>query len=122
MQDAGGLDTIFDKVAELNRQLEAKRAELKEEQRRNRRPPVTSVKEKDVVVALTQLREVLLSDVGRAAPVLQALVGDVVIESRQVEGQKRPEMVAKFTIDGIPAIAALDRGKAAGANDPTVTI
>ena len=120
VQDAGGLDTIFDKVAELNRQLEAKRAELKEEQRRNRRPPVTSVKEKDVVVALTQLREVLLSDVGRAAPVLQALVGDVVIESRQVEGQKRPEMVAKFTIDGIPAIAALDRGKAAGANDPTV--
>jgi DNA invertase Pin-like site-specific DNA recombinase len=120
VQDAGGLDTIFDKVAELNRQLEAKRAELKEEQRRNRRPPVTSVKEKDVVVALTQLREVLLSDVGRAAPVLQALVGDVVIESRQVEGQKRPEMVAKFTIDGIPALAALDRGKAAGANDPTV--
>jgi hypothetical protein len=120
VQDAGGLDTIFNKVAELNRQLEAKRAELKEEQRRNRRPPVTSVKEKDVVVALTQLREVLLSDVGRAAPVLQALVGDVVIESRQVEGQKRPEMVAKFTIDGIPALAALDRGKAAGANDPTV--
>lgn len=120
VQDAGGLDTIFDKVAELNRQLEAKRAELKEEQRRNRRPPVTSVKEQEVVVALTQLREVLLSDVGRAAPVLQALVGDVVIESRQVEGQKRPEMIAKFTIDGIPALAALDRGKAAGANDPTV--
>jgi len=77
VQDAGGLDAIFDKVAELNRQLEAKRAELKEEQRRNRRPPVTSVKEKDVVVALTQLREVVLSDVGRAAPVLQALVGDL---------------------------------------------
>jgi hypothetical protein len=120
VQDAGGLDTIFNKVAELNRQLEAKRAELKEEQRRNRRPPVTSIKGQEVVVALTQLREVLLSDVGRAAPVLQALVRDVVIESRQVEGQKRPEMVAKFTIDGIPAIAALDRGKAAGANDPTV--
>ena len=120
VQDAGGLDTIFNKVAELNRQLEAKRAELKEEQRRNRRPSVTSVKEQDVVVALTQLREVLLSDVGRAAPVLQALVGDVVIESRQVEGRKRPEMVARFTIDGIPALAALDRGKAAGANDPTV--
>ncbi|MCE9630149.1 MAG: recombinase family protein [Planctomycetia bacterium] len=120
VQDAGGLDTIFNKVAELNRQLEAKRAELKEEQRRNRRPSVTSVKEQDVVVALTQLREVLLSDVGRAAPVLQALVGDVVIESRQVEGRKRPEMVAKFTIDGIPALAALDRGKAAGDDDPTV--
>jgi hypothetical protein len=56
------------------------------------------------VVALTHLREVLLSDVGRAALVLQALVGDVVIESRKVEGQKRPEMVAKFTIDGIPTV------------------
>jgi hypothetical protein len=61
VQDSGGLDTIFDKVAELNQQLEAKRAELKDEQQRNRRPPVTSVKEKDVVVALPQLREVLLS-------------------------------------------------------------
>ena len=29
-------------------------------------------------------------------------------------------MVAKFTIDGIPALAALDRGKGAGADDPTV--
>jgi hypothetical protein len=120
IEDAGGLDTIFNKVAELNRQLEAKRAELKDEQRRNRRPPVTSVKEQEVVVALTQLREVLLADVGRAAPVLHALVGDVVIESRQVEGQKRPEMVAKFTIDGIPALAVLERGKGAGADDPTV--
>jgi DNA invertase Pin-like site-specific DNA recombinase len=120
IEDAGGLDTIFHKVAELTRQLEAKRAELREEQRRNRRPPVTSVKEKDVVVALTQLREVLLSDVGRAAPVLQALVGDVVVESKKVEGKKRPEMVAKFTIDGIPALAALDRGKRGGADDPTV--
>jgi hypothetical protein len=120
VEDAGGLDTIFNKVAELNRQLEAKRAELREEQRRNRRPPVTSVKEKDVVLALTQLREVLLADVGRAAPVLQALVGDVVVESKKIEGRKRPEMVAKFTIDGIPALAALDRGKGAGADDPTV--
>jgi site-specific DNA recombinase len=120
VEDAGGLDTIFNKVAELNRQLEAKRAELKEKQRRNRRPPVRSVKEKEVVVALTQLREVLLGDVGRAAPVLQALVGDVVVESKKVEGQKRPEMVAKFTIDGIPALASLERGKGAGSDDPTV--
>ena len=120
VEDAGGLDTIFNKVAELNHQLEAKRAELREEQRRNRRPPVTSVNEKDVVLALTQLREVLLADVGRAAPVLQALVGDVVVESKKIEGRKRPEMVAKFTIDGIPALAALDRGKGAGADDPTV--
>lgn len=86
VEDAGGVDTIFNKVAELSRQLEAKRAELKEEQRRNRRPRVTSVKEKDVVVALAQLREVLFADVGRAAPVLQALVGDVVLNPRRSKG------------------------------------
>lgn len=38
VQDDSGLDSIFEKVSELNRELEAKRAELKEEQRRNRRP------------------------------------------------------------------------------------
>ena len=98
VQDAGGLDTTFSKVAELNRQLEARRAEFKEEQRRNRWPPVTSLKEQGVVVALTQLGEVLYADVGRAAPVLHALIGDVVVESREVDWHKRPEMVAKFTM------------------------
>ncbi len=29
-------------------------------------------------------------------------------------------MIAKFTIDAIPALAALDRGKGIGADDPTV--
>ena len=37
----------FDTLLEA---LEAKRAELKEEQRRNRWPPVTTVKEQEVVV------------------------------------------------------------------------
>ncbi len=119
-EDEGRIDSIFAKVKELNRELEAKRAELKEEQRRNQLPPVKRVKEQEVVVALTQLREILLADVGRAAPVLHALVGDVVIESRKVEGRRSPEMVAKFTIDAVPALAVLARGKGAGDDDPTV--
>ncbi len=61
----------FDTLLEA---LEAKRAELKEEQRRNRWPPVTTVKEQEVVVALTQFREVLLADVGRATPFLRTPV------------------------------------------------
>ena len=65
-----------------------------------------SVKEKDVVAALGKLRELLKGDVGVAAQVLKALVGDVVIESRTVEGQSRPEMVARFTINAVPAPAA----------------
>jgi hypothetical protein len=40
---------------------------------------VKSVKEKDVVAALGKRRELLQGDVGVAAQVLRALVGDVVI-------------------------------------------
>lgn len=108
----GGLDTVFDKVAELNRQLEATRAELEGEQRRYRRPPVTSVKKQEVVMALAQLQEVLPSDVGRAAPMLHALVADVVIEPRKVAGQKRSKMVAKFTINGIPPLPCSSEARA----------
>jgi DNA invertase Pin-like site-specific DNA recombinase len=108
--DASGLDAIFDKVAEMDRELKAKREELAEQQRMNRRPPVQQIKEKDVTAVLTQLRDLLHSDVGLAAPALKDLIGDVVIESRVVEGQTRPQMFAQFTIDALPALAAIGRG------------
>jgi DNA invertase Pin-like site-specific DNA recombinase len=110
VSDAGGLDAIFDKVAEMERELKAKRVELAEQQRLNRRPPVQRIKEKDVTAVLTQLRDLLQSDVGLAAPVLKELVGDVVIESRVIEGQSRPQMFARFTIDALPALALIGRG------------
>jgi hypothetical protein len=43
----------------MERELQAKRAELAEQQRLNRRPPVKRVKEKDVTAALAQLRQLL---------------------------------------------------------------
>ncbi len=107
--DAGGLDAIFDKVAEMERELKAKRAEMAEQRRLNRRPPVKRVKEKDVTAALAQLRQLLESDVGLAAPVLKELVGDVVIEARIVEGEAKPQMFARFTINALPALAAIGR-------------
>ena len=110
VSDAGGLDAIFDKVAEMERELKAKRVELAEQQRLNRRPPVQRIKEKDVTAVLTQLRDLLQSDVGLVAPVLKELVGDVVIESRVVEGHSRPQMFARFTIDALPALALIGRG------------
>ena len=110
VSDAGGLDAIFDKVAEMERELKAKRVELAEQQRLNRRPPVQRIKEKDVTAVLTQLRDLLQSDVGLVAPVLKELVGDVVIESRVIEGQSRPQMFARFTIDALPALALIGRG------------
>ena len=69
----------------------------------------------DVVAALTRLRELLQADVGVAAQVLRALVGDVVIEAQNVEGKATPELVAGFTIDATPALAVLDRRGAATA-------
>ena len=91
----------------MERELKAKRAELAEQQRLNRRPPVKRVKEKDVTAALAQLRQLLQSDVGLAAPVLKELVGDVVIEARTVEGEAKPQMFARFTISALPALALI---------------
>ena len=54
-----------------------------------------------VVAVRGKVRELLQGDVGVAAQVLNALVGDVVTETRQVEGQKKPEMVARFSINAI---------------------
>ena len=57
-----------------------------------------------------KLRELLQGDVGVAAQVLKALVGDVVIEKQRIEGHEKPQMVARFTINAVPVIAVLDRG------------
>jgi DNA invertase Pin-like site-specific DNA recombinase len=116
------LDAVIAKAEEMGRQLSAKRERLKELQRAGQRPKVKSVREQDVVAALGKLRELLQGDVGVAAQVLKALVGDVVVEARKVEGKARPEMVARFTINAIPAMALLARGQAAKSDDPTVTM
>ena len=122
MEGDAAIKAIIRKVAEMERDLESLRAELVAERRRNQSPPVTRVKEKDVLAELNQLRDVLLSDVGTAATVLKTLVGDVVIEARKVQGQAKPEMVARFTIDAVSAIAALRRGKGGGVDDPTTDV
>ena len=116
------LDAALTKAEEMGRQLAAKRQRLKELQQAGRRPNVNSVKEKSVVAALTQLRDLLQGDVGAAAQVLKALVGDVVITTQQVEGQEKPQMVTRFTINAVPALAVFDRGRAAAHDDSDVSI
>jgi hypothetical protein len=54
--------------------------------------------------------------------VLKALVGDVVVEAQKAEGKARPEMIARFTINAIPALAMLNRGRAGKSDDPTVNV
>lgn len=68
MEGDTAIKGIIRKVAEMERDLESLRAELVAERRRNKSPPITPVKEKDVLVELKRLRDVLLSDVGTAAP------------------------------------------------------
>jgi hypothetical protein len=98
---------VLAKAEEMGRQLAAERERLKELQRAGRRPNVKSVKEKDVV----------------AAQVLKALAGDVVIHKQHVDGYENPQMVARFTINAVPALAVLDRGRpgeTAGTSWPAV--
>jgi DNA invertase Pin-like site-specific DNA recombinase len=122
MEGDAAIKSVIRKMADMERELEALRADLVAERRRNQSPPVTRVKVKDVLAELNRLRDVLLSEVSVAAPALKALVGDVVIEARTVEGQEKPQMVARFTIDTVPAIAVLRRGKGLGADDPTTAL
>jgi DNA invertase Pin-like site-specific DNA recombinase len=122
MEGDEAIKSVIRKMADMERELEALRADLVAERRRNQSPPVTRVKVKDVLAELNRLRDVLLSDVSVAAPVLKALVGDVVVEARTVEGQAKPQMVARFTIDTVPAIAALQRGNMVGADGPTADL
>ena len=116
------LDVLITKAEAMGRQLAAKRQRIKELQRAGRRPRMKSVRETDVRAALCNLRELLQAEVGVAAQVLKALVGDVVVEARKVEGKARPEIVARFTISAIPAMALLARRQAAKSDDPTVTM
>ena len=122
MEGDEAIKSVIRKMADMERELEALRADLVAERRRNQSPPVTRVKVKDVLAELNRLRDVLLSDVSVAAPVLKALVGDVVVEARTVEGQAKPQMVARFTIDTVSAIAALQRGKMVVADGPTADL
>ena len=122
MEGDAAIKSVIRKVAEMQADLDQLREQLVEERRRNQRPPVTRVKEKDVLAELLRLRDLLQSDVGKAAPALKDLVGDVVLESRPVEGKRSPEMVARFTIDAVPALAALRRWSGAESDDPSVSV
>jgi site-specific DNA recombinase len=120
--DGTHLDAVLAKAEEMGRQLAAKREQLKKLQRAGQRPSVKSVKEKDVVAALTQLRDLLQGDVGIAAQVLKALVGDVILQKQHVDGYKNPQMVARFTINAVPALAVLERNRPKDRDDAPVSV
>ena len=124
LDDDGSIDAIFDRVRTMERDLAAKREELATIRQRNQGPRVGRVKRQEVVAALGNLRELLQGDVAVAAEVLAALVGDVVIESQRVEGAAKPRMVARFTINAIPALAELRRRpqSGSGTDDPTDSV
>jgi hypothetical protein len=43
---------------------------------------------------------------------LKALVGDVIKKKQHVDGYENPQMVARFTINAVPALSVLDLGGA----------
>ena len=45
------------------------------------------------------------------------LLADVVIHKQHVDGYETPQMVTRFTINAVPALAVLDRGEACGTDD-----
>jgi len=107
MEGDAAIRSIVAKVKELQDDLDQLHEQLAEQRRRSKRPPITRVKEKDVLAELNRLREVLHSDVEIAAPALHALTGDVVIEAKPSENGGQPELVARFTINALPALAGL---------------
>ena len=84
------LNVVLTKADEMGRQLAARREQLEELQWACRRPNVKSGKGKDVVAALGKLRDLLQGDLGVAAQVLKALVGDVIIQKQHVDGYENP--------------------------------
>ena len=44
-------------------------------------------------------------------------MGDVIIQKQHVDGYENPQIVARFTINAVPALAVLDRCASAGSND-----
>ena len=122
MEGDAAIKSVIRKIAEMQADLDQLREQLVEERRRSQRPPVTRVKEKDVLAELLRLRDLLQSDIAKAAPVLKELVGDVVLEARPVEGKRSPEISARFTIDAVPALAALRRMGGAESDDPSASV
>ena len=122
MEGDAAIKSVIRKIAEMQTDLDGLRGQLVEERRRSQRPPVTRVKEKEVLAELLQLRDVLQSDIGKAAPLLKDLVGDVVLDAQWVEGKRSPEITARFTIDAVPALASLRRGRKAKSDDPAISI
>ena len=76
-----------------------------------------------MVASLGKPRDLLQDDVGVAGQVLRALAGDFVIQEQHVDGYENPQMVARFTINAVLALAVLDRGRpgeTAGTSWPAV--
>ena len=48
---------------------------------------------------------------------LKELVGDVVIEARTVEGEAKPQMFARFTINALPTLAAIGEANQPDSDD-----
>ena len=70
------------------------------------------IQEQDIGASSGKLHDLMKGDVGVAAQPLNNAVAAGAIETLQIEGEEKPQMVARFTINAVPAVAELEPGTA----------
>ena len=94
--------------------MEAKQARLRREERDLRAHENTDVPRltrEDCESCLADLRDLQGDEVHTAAPILHAILGDVVVEQQDIEGFKKPQWIAKFTLYGQAVVSYLTQKK-----------
>lgn len=105
-----GLETVLKAIA----RMEAKQARLRREERELRAQENTDVPlltREDCETYLLDLRNLLGDEVHTAAPILHAILGDVVVEQQDMEDFKKPQWIAKFTLNGQAVVSYLTQKK-----------
>jgi len=98
---------LGDKITRLEKRIEELRVEKRDLELLSA-PVPQSLSRQEVEAALGHLREILESDIAKAAPVLRELTGPIVIQQQREPGKKRPEWIANFTI-GVTSVMATIR-------------
>ncbi|WP_166820011.1 recombinase family protein [Thalassoroseus pseudoceratinae] len=67
--------------------------------------------EEFITETLDDLHGLLSKEVEAAAPILQKMLGEIIVEQREVKGSKKPQWFAKFALNGNAIVSHLTRPK-----------
>jgi site-specific DNA recombinase len=105
-QDETGLDAVFDRVRQYERQLKELHDRLNTIKTQNAPPPPLMTLT-DLESMMDDLRGLHEQNVALAAPLLKSLTGPIVVEQVIEKGRKKPVWVAKFSVNAVPVLAKL---------------